>query len=128
MGVSLVKVLIVDDSPTDLMILSALLSQVGDYQVTQAADGFEALDALSEVLPDICLVDFDMPGMNGLKLVGQARCEYPDLPFIVISGVPASDIESAALAAGVHTILPKADIESGLLDRQIKAAMAARVQ
>ncbi|MBK5267901.1 MAG: response regulator [Acidimicrobiia bacterium] len=125
---SFVKVLIVDDSPTDLMILSALLNQAGDYQVTQATDGFKALDALSQGLPDICLVDFDMPGMNGLEFVGRARSEYSDLTFIVISGVPASDIASAALAVGVHTIISKADIDSRLLDREIEAAMAARLQ
>lgn len=124
----LVKVLIVDDSPTDLMILSALLNQVGDYQVTQAGDGFKALEALNEGEPDICLVDFDMPGMNGLEFVRLARSEHSDLPFVVISGVPANDIESAALAVGIRTIISKADISPGLLDHTIKATVAARVE
>lgn len=81
----LTSVLIIDDSPTDLMILSALLGMAGTYDVAQAADGFVALEQLFYRVPDVCLVDFDMPGMTGLDFASRARIQHPGLQCILVT-------------------------------------------
>lgn len=121
-------VLIIDDSPTDLMILSALLDIVGTYEVAQAADGFAALEALGNRVPDVCLVDFDMPGMTGLDFVSRARVDHPCMHFILITGTPPTDLEVAAQNAGVASIIAKASLTPTVLDATIQATIGTRVE
>ena len=127
-GVHLTSVLIIDDSPTDLMILSALLDMAGTYDVAQAANGFAALAGLLDRVPDVCLVDFDMPGMTGLDFVSRARIEHPELQCILVTGAPPADLAAAALEAGVNTIISKASLSPQVLDATIQAAIGARVE
>ncbi len=125
---SITSVLIIDDSPTDLMILSALLDICGGYEVVQAADGSSALDTLVDREADVCLVDFDMPGMTGLEFAIEARNRRPGQCCILVTGASPNDLAAAAEAAGVHTIISKASLNPELLDATIQAAIGARVQ
>lgn len=61
------KILLVDDSKTELHVLSELLSKKG-YQVRTAENGEEALRRLQEEVPDLILMDVVMPGQNGFQL------------------------------------------------------------
>ncbi len=124
----LTSVLIIDDSPTDLMILSALLGMAGTYDVAQAADGFVALEQLFDRVPDVCLVDFDMPGMTGLDFASRARIQHPGLQCILVTGTPPADLADAARKAGVNTIISKASLTPQVLDATIKTAIGARVE
>ena len=124
----LVKVLIIDDSPTDLMIMAALLDTIGKYEVSQAASGFEALEALGEHPVDICLVDFDMPGMNGLEFVERAHLTYPGLSCVVVTGTPPVDLAGAARLSGVDAIISKSDLDPTYLDGTIRATLGTRVE
>ena len=61
------KILLVDDSKTELHVLSELLTKKG-YQVRTAENGEEAMRRLQEVKPDLILMDVVMPGQNGFQL------------------------------------------------------------
>lgn len=61
------KILLVDDSKTELHVLSELLSKKG-YQVRTAENGEEAMRRLQEDKPDLILMDVVMPGQNGFQL------------------------------------------------------------
>ena len=61
------KILLVDDSKTELHYLSELLAKNG-YTVRQAQNGDEAMRRLSEETPDLILMDVVMPGLNGFQL------------------------------------------------------------
>lgn len=78
------KVLIVDDSKTELMFLTALLQKNG-MTVKTAEGGDEAFRRLAEDRPDLILMDVVMPGQNGFQLTRaiSRTPEYADIPIII---------------------------------------------
>ena len=78
------KVLVVDDSKTELMALSEMLQKQG-LQVRTAENGEEALKRLSEDKPDLILMDVVMPGQNGFQLTRAISRDplYADVPIIM---------------------------------------------
>ncbi len=82
-----IRVLLVDDSPLALALISRGLAKTADIVVVGTArDGFEALEVLPKVKPDVVCTDFFMPRMNGLELTHRIMTSHP-LPIIVISGM-----------------------------------------
>ncbi|MBI3531034.1 MAG: response regulator [Pseudomonadota bacterium] len=80
------KVLIVDDSKTELMFLTDLLQKNG-MTVKTAQDADEAFRRLTEEKPDLILMDVVMPGQNGFQLTRAINRtpEYTDIPIIICS-------------------------------------------
>ena len=78
------KILLVDDSKTELAVLSELLLRRG-YEVRTAETGEEALRKLAEEKPDLILMDIVMPGQNGFQLTRTITRDprYADLPVIM---------------------------------------------
>jgi len=81
------RILIVDDDPNILFLLTQYLAQLGpDYQVEACSSGSEAL-ALSRVrLFDLVISDYNMAGLNVLQLAQTLRERQPELKFILMSG------------------------------------------
>ena len=79
------KLLLVDDEPDIRMVLSAILTELG-HEVRSAEDGFAALDAIHDWMPDILLSDLNMPGMSGFELLSIVRRRLPDIYVIATSG------------------------------------------
>jgi putative two-component system response regulator len=101
-------ILVADDDPYVLGTLSALLADQG-YRVLTASDGKEALDKVRTETPDLCVVDLDMPRMNGRE-VCQALKADPDtslLPVIMLTGASPDHEKVAALEVGVDDFLSK---------------------
>lgn len=80
------RVLVVDDSATVRRVVRRTLTQAG-YDVSLAVDGRHALDAAQEEIPDLVLVDFVMPNMNGLKFVQAMRrvANLETVPVVLMS-------------------------------------------
>lgn len=78
------KILLVDDSKTELHVLSEMLLKRG-YSVRTAENGEEALKRLAEEKPDLILMDVVMPGQNGFQLTRTITRDerYADLPVIM---------------------------------------------
>lgn len=89
------RVLLVDDELSSAEVLALILAGEG-YHVTLAADARQALARLDEAAPDLMVVDFMMPGMNGADLVKavRARAGYEEVPVVLISGAPESALRS----------------------------------
>ncbi len=85
-----VRILVVDDEPIILQTLSAVLETEG-FVVRTAEDGFAALVALREVLPDLIISDLRMPNMSGFEFLSIVRRRFPHIPVIAISGEYISD-------------------------------------
>lgn len=86
------KVLIVDDSAGDRRLLNDLLKD--DYQITEARDGSTALDLIARQLPDIILLDIQMPGVDGFEICHRLKKDLATLSVPVIFLTASADIES----------------------------------
>lgn len=78
-------VLLIDDDNDLRGVLAGALSTLG-YTVEEAADGTTALQALDKSRPDVLVVDFAMPGLNGAEVAKIARERWPGLPVVLASG------------------------------------------
>ena len=85
-------ILCVDDSPTELRILSEALAKLG-YQVITAADGEEALQQVAESSPDLILLDVVLPKRNGFQVCRQLKSSAPTKNIKVVM-VTAKDQKS----------------------------------
>src|SRR5580658_337472 len=92
------KVLIVDDSGTMRNFIFAIVRELG-FEVEQAADGEEALRCLAESGPfDLAMVDWNMPGMDGISLVRRIRAN-PDWNRLKVMMVTARNEKEAVIEA-----------------------------
>jgi CheY-like chemotaxis protein len=95
-GEASATILVVDDDPDIRRVLADSLDALG-YRVVEAADGPAGLAALEAQAPDLMMVDFAMPGMNGAEVARAARQRRPDLPIVFASGyADTAAIESVA--------------------------------
>jgi DNA-binding response OmpR family regulator len=89
------RILLVDDDPTLLVVLSEQLRDDG-YEVATARDGVEALHRLEAGWPDLVLLDLMMPRVDGLALARRIKSEA-DLPIIVLSAIDTADSKARLL-------------------------------
>jgi two-component system cell cycle response regulator len=92
-------VLIVDDNPSNLRLVGFLLHRAG-YQVLEAMDAVQALQQLELALPDLVLVDIQLPGMNGLELTRRLRAN-PRTQQLVVAAVTAYAMKGDEVRARV---------------------------
>lgn len=110
------KVLIVDDSKLARMSVTKLLRALQpDWSPIEAANAEEAVAALVGGRPDVVLVDFNMPGKDGLTLAAEIHATHPNVPVAVISANIQTEIVSRARAVGA-TFLSKPLTEQALGD------------
>jgi CheY-like chemotaxis protein len=101
------KVLIVDDSKLARMaVIKALDSLHPDWTRFEAGDAATALALVQRESPDIALLDFNMPGMDGLALAAEVRELNPEILVAVISANHQVEVVDRARAAGAR-FLPK---------------------
>ena len=101
--------LIIDDSRTMRSILRRIVGELG-FETTEAADGQEALDALEAgLVPDICLIDWNMPVMDGYTFVTRVRAEprWRNLTLMMVTTESEHGQIVRALAAGAHEYVIK---------------------
>ena len=99
---------IIEDDETMIEILEDLIEEyeLGDV-VGSSTDPYEALQKVPQVKPDIILVDFLMPGMDGAELVRQLRKEGCAAVFIMLSQVSSKDMIGKAYDAGIEFFITK---------------------
>jgi chemosensory pili system protein ChpA (sensor histidine kinase/response regulator) len=109
-------VMVVDDSLTVRKFTSRLLEREG-YRVITAKDGLDAIEKLKDRLPDVMLVDIEMPRMDGFDLTRNVRGDprTRGIPIIVISSRTAEKHRSRAAALGVNAFIGKPYQETELL-------------
>lgn len=95
------QVLIVDDDYSVRSMLSRLFTFEG-FVVQVAVDGAEALTYMKAHCPDLVLLDYNLPGDNGLKVLDNLRGRCPKTRVIVITGTDDPEVETGARRAGAE--------------------------
>lgn len=108
LGVKAIRVGVLEDDAATREILSGWFRRASDIQMLWGQDGAEgALRSLSEARPDVMLVDINLPGMNGIEFVRQAKLAAADTQFLMVTVYEDVDHIFAALAAGATGYLLK---------------------
>lgn len=113
------RALVVDDSRAMRMILTRILESAG-FEVVQAGNGREALDLLAGgEHPDIALVDWNMPVMDGLTFVTACRSEptYRNITLMMVTTESEHGQIVRALAAGAHEYVIKPFTADAIMDK-----------
>ncbi|GDX82321.1 acetoacetate metabolism regulatory protein AtoC [Deltaproteobacteria bacterium] len=100
------RILVVDDEPSIRTVLRAHLARDG-HDVAAAADGAEAVGALTQAPFDLVISDLRMPGMSGLELLSWCTREQPGLPVILITAHGTVDAAVEALKLGAQDFITK---------------------
>lgn len=112
----LASILIVDDTPANLQLLSEMLSQRG-YKVRSMPNGQLALESARTLLPDLILLDIMMPGLNGYQVCEQlkANAQICDIPVIFLSALNETvDKVKAFTVGGIDYITKPFQVEEVL--------------
>jgi two-component system response regulator MtrA len=107
--------MIVDDDEQILVLVEILLRRQG-YHVVKAPSPYAALEILESVTPDLCLLDYMMPGMNGLELCEQIRL-HPSackVPVVMLSAVDSDEFIHNSFRAGANGHIPKSEMHRRL--------------
>jgi CheY-like chemotaxis protein len=126
--VSVHRVLVVDDSEVDRLLIRGLLEAAGGIAVTIATAPAEALEQLSASEFDLLVTDLVMPGMDGLALCAEVRARHPWLPIVLVTSQGSEEIAIRALRAGASSYVSKLLLAAHLPDvaRPLLDAAAAR--
>jgi DNA-binding NtrC family response regulator len=100
------NVLLVDDDPDFLWLTGNMLEQTG-YRVVEARDGESALALFEKDKPGVVLLDYRMPGRDGLHIAVEMKERDPSVPIIMITGYGEVRIAVGALKAGVYDYVIK---------------------
>ena len=116
------KLLIVDDSKLARMaVRKALNALYPDWTQIEAADAAEAVKAVREKAPDIAVLDFNMPGRDGIDLAAELRASSPGMPVAILSANRQREILDRTKAVGA-VFLPK-PLTEGALGKFLKSAL-----
>jgi two-component system invasion response regulator UvrY len=114
MEIPLVRILVVDDNPAVRHYLRAILEQQSAWQVCdEARTGGEALQRVQkEPPPDLILMDFQMPDLNGLDVAQQISQLFPKIPILLVTIHLSAQLAEAAKRVGVRGACAKTDVGS----------------
>ena len=117
------KILLVDDSKTMRNIQKAVLQQLGHSDIQEACDGQDALSKVGAYKPDLMLVDWNMPNMDGLSFVKAFRQTNKTTPIIMVTTEAEKSRVIEAIKAGVNNYVVK-PFTPDLLSQRISETLA----
>ena len=124
-----ISVLIADDNPTFLRIVTRFLEEQSRKTVSVVATargGEEALAQAEALRPQVVLIDLNMPGLSGLEAIPRLRRALPDAGIIAVTLLDTDGYRQAALAAGADDFVSKMTLNTDLLPAIRRVALATR--
>lgn len=107
------RILLVDDNPAVRRYLRAILEQQESWKVSgEARTGAEALHQVLESQPDLIVLDYQMPDLNGVDVARQISEMFPNIPILMVTLHLSRQLADAAREAGVRGACAKQDIGS----------------
>jgi len=100
------RILLVDDDPNCLDAIDQILRREG-YETFPIGEGRAAVEVIMGNHIDLAIVDFNLPDMNGLRVLHEIRRMCRDLPVMVMTAEPSKETRLASLEAGAYSFIPK---------------------
>jgi DNA-binding NarL/FixJ family response regulator len=109
---TLKRILIAADDPDRRRMTRCFLESRARCEVCgEAANGFDAIEKAGTLNPDLILLDYSMPVLNGIEAGAVLQAIWPEVPVIMLTSQESAAIESAAVSAGIRAVVPNADME-----------------
>jgi signal transduction histidine kinase len=119
------KILIIDDNEDDRLLYRRTLKKNGDgkYNIIETDEGEEGLRFASTEQPDCILLDYSMPGRNGLEVLKDLRQQNPFVPVVMLTGQGNETVAVNAMQQGAQNYITKSTINSESLTQAIRTAI-----
>ena len=105
----MVRVFVIEDTPQMRLLLEQMLT-LDDFEVVgSAANGAAALPEMNKANPDVVVLDYNMPGLDGLLTARLIKEQRPDQAIILYTAYLDADLEQKATRAGITRCVEKAD-------------------
>lgn len=120
------KILVVDDEVLLTDLMSESLQMMGHYDVEQASNGEEGVEKYKAFLPDLVLMDMEMPVMDGYESSRHIKSFDPAAKILVLTGNPSDRRVHKTLKEGIALTLLKKPVTIRALDRIIQKSLSAQ--
>jgi DNA-binding NarL/FixJ family response regulator len=115
-GASMTRILIADDHEVVRSGLRAILEAQPDWNVVgEANDGKTAISTAVELKPDIAIIDYSLPVMNGIEVTRQIKTRLPDTEILIFTMHDSDTVASEAFKTGARAYLLKSDAKKYLI-------------
>src|SRR5687768_10370598 len=106
------KILIIEDSEDDRMLYSRALKKSPDviYQIREADNGETGLREVEKFSPDCILLDYSLPGHNGIEVLKSIRANHPFMAIVMMTGQGNEAIAVSAIQEGAQDYINKSNI------------------
>ena len=119
MGVPFMKtvsIVITDDHPIIRNAIKDILRRKDKFRILgEANNGIELLALVKTIIPDIAIIDLEMPKMNGYETISELHTIYPEIKIIAFSGFLNEDNQKRAIKTGADATISKADSNKTLI-------------
>ncbi len=116
-----ISVLYIEDNAADRVLVRQLLSEMkGEYFSLHFAERLsEGIDAIKRVLPDVVLLDFNLPDSSGIDTLKEFLKRVPDMPVVALTSMYDEALGLEAIKEGARDFLIKCDVEPEALARAL---------
>jgi two-component system chemotaxis response regulator CheY len=103
------NILIVEDSETTRSLIKAVIEEMNDFNIIEAASGFEALKILPTERFSLIITDINMPDINGLELIRFVKTNpfYKDIPLIIVTTERGEEDRKKGMSLGASAYITK---------------------
>jgi len=115
-------VVVAEDDGSTRSLLTKGLRGLNGWEVVMARNGQEAYDHITQNGADVLVTDLQMPVMDGYQLIAKVSTRYPQIPIIVVTGVPPERLERDPIRLGAITVFNKPPRLSMIMDEIRKVA------
>jgi signal transduction histidine kinase len=120
-----IRILVIDDNEDDRMLYRRCLQKSGQaqYDIAEADNGEEGLRRLEEYQPHCILLDYSLPGRNGIEVLKHIRESHPFIAVVMMTGQGNENVAVAAMQQGAQNYIAKSTVTAETLEHVIRMAI-----